>query len=644
MCDNENNLKQYFGEIVRKMAKLHPMQRWLWILGSMLLFGIVASTLAQNDAPEPVQEAAFEAAEAVVGTRALNYRFQLQSETDQSDLGCPLTDGSALPYSVTPYRMEIEYPDGAVYVVFVSADGRIVQPCSENFGAALTVSEPPENACTTSGSAPVYAAPSTAINQVYALGENTRILGVDTLGEWYQVADDTNGLGWVEQSAVSTVGDCTNLPVRGVVNPDPDALDSNCYVTPAAILSNVRRQPSLDAPVVTQIFENTIHEAQARNTVGDWVFIPTGWVSTTVLQQFGTCAALPADDSLIGVGTVVQNVDEIVTPTPIPTATPIPAPVVEETSSVQAVATLATERDARVVALAITFDAVFAAQEGPAGPVTVFSRTDNQRLDTVTTSGQVSALLNVSGQNLVAVATADDRVQLIDPATLAVANTLDGIVNPAFAMEIASFARSVVYAPFGDRIASLSSNETGSSVLTIYDAEGNQQWQETSAAGFTAVRFSPNGRSLATVGRAGVQFWNAETGDLLRTYSNPDGLPINDFVYTPDASQIILVGCNRVDGTTCIDGRVALVDTVEASLLGVLSSHNSAVEAIVYSPSDPRFATTNGFEVIVRNAQSGIELFRYTPEGIVTALAYSPDGSQLFVGLGNGSVQIIAAR
>jgi len=277
-------------------------------LGWMLVVLLVAlPVFAQDDAgiPQAVVDVALDTVAAEREATTENYRFQLLSSTTSSALGCPLVEGETLPFEVTPYRIEVIYPDG-IYVVHVSADARYVQLCDPKFGDAMISPTDPdvlENACrlTPTAAVPIYTAPSESVPGVESAvaGEAVRVFGRSSDDEWYQIAAGA-GTGWIQAESVTLSGDCEDLYPTGFTVPaDSSAV---CFVSSLGAFANVRSQPTTDAARVARIFENSYYQVTARNTAGDWFYIQPGWVAASVINTIGECVNLTVSDNLVGVG------------------------------------------------------------------------------------------------------------------------------------------------------------------------------------------------------------------------------------------------------------------------------------------------------------------------------------------------------
>ena len=121
-----------------------------------------------------------------------------------------------------------------------------------------------------------------------------------------------------------------------------------------------------------------------------------------------------------------------------------------------------------------------------------------------------------------------------------------------------------------------------------------------------------------------------------------DGFELHDIVLNGNGSQALIVGC---DDATCSKGRISLLDTVSTSLLGVVTSHESAAILVAYKADFTRFITASSTEtnLIERSSTTGTETQSFTiPCGTATSLPYSFDGSQLAVGTSEGTVVFFA--
>lgn len=276
-----------------------------------LILSLIVPVMAQDSTnPTAAIDAALTAVEEQVGTRSANYTFELLGETNDSSLGCPLITGEELPITVNAVRITVIYPD-ASYVVYSSSSGQTVLLCDNNFNQDVVSAQlNPEDACTATPIAPVsaYVAPNISVDGVFTAGvEAYPIYGVSSDRGWYQIISDL-GIGWVEATATTVTGDCTDLPITSVTNPLAEGI---CFVRPQGSFTNVRASGTTDSEMVGRIYENEVYQITARNTAGDWFYIqPAGWVANSVVFPEGDCINITVDDAAIGVGFLVSEADE----------------------------------------------------------------------------------------------------------------------------------------------------------------------------------------------------------------------------------------------------------------------------------------------------------------------------------------------
>ncbi|MEO1646244.1 MAG: hypothetical protein AAFR67_13720, partial [Chloroflexota bacterium] len=277
------------------------MKRLFLLIGALLVLAV--PTFAQDDnTPEAAINAAFTAAEDVVGERATSFTFQLLGLTTDSTLGCPLVQGEELPFEVTAVRVAVRYTQ-VTYTVYSSISGQITILCDAGFDEEILAAQvDTENVCTITPvtQIPAYTAPNATLEGVFTANTQPyRVYGLDADGAWYQIASEA-GLGWVEATSVTIAGNCDIVPVTSVTNPD---IETACFITPQGGFTNVRSIPSTDGQQVARIYENQVYQATARNTAATWYYIePAGWVSNTVTFTEGDCTNITVNDNAIGIG------------------------------------------------------------------------------------------------------------------------------------------------------------------------------------------------------------------------------------------------------------------------------------------------------------------------------------------------------
>lgn len=280
-------------------------KRLLLLLLSLL---ITVPIVAQDtETPQAAVNGALDAVEAIVGERSGNFTFQFLDANNDSSLGCALIEGEELPFNQTVVQVEVIYPD-ASYTVLTSANGQTVILCDSQFSEEVLDAQLSDDPCMAMpvSAVPAYVAPNLTLDGVFTANEATRIYGQSADGGWYQVASDTS-LGWIEATSVTLSGECADVLTTAIVNPVAPVV---CFINTQSSFSNVRSQPSVDAPLVARIYENEVYQVTNRNTAGDWFYVqPIGWVSSTVAFTTGDCINIEVNDNAVGIG-FVDSSDE----------------------------------------------------------------------------------------------------------------------------------------------------------------------------------------------------------------------------------------------------------------------------------------------------------------------------------------------
>jgi WD40 repeat protein/energy-coupling factor transporter ATP-binding protein EcfA2 len=166
--------------------------------------------------------------------------------------------------------------------------------------------------------------------------------------------------------------------------------------------------------------------------------------------------------------------------------------------------------------------------------------------------------------------------------------------------------------------------ETRSSLLGAY-----ARYRADQFAGHTdtvaAMEFSPDGRTLATVGGDhGVKLWDIRTHGVAATLTGHTDR-VNDLDFSPDGRTLATAGDDR---------SVKLWDARAHRAAATLTGHTGPVKTVVFSP-DGRTLATGGGDAAVRLWD--VAARRQTAvlsghSGEVTTAAFSPDGRTLVTG------------
>jgi WD40 repeat protein len=175
-----------------------------------------------------------------------------------------------------------------------------------------------------------------------------------------------------------------------------------------------------------------------------------------------------------------------------------------------------------------------------------------------------------------------------------------------------------------------------------------------------AVAFSPDGKMILTgsgwmlPGKAGddpakgeARLWDAATGKLLGSPLLHSGA-VYAVAFSPDSRTF-------VTGSACYppskdsshrEGKAQLWDAAAGKLLREMVGPQGLVLAVAFSPDSKTILTGNNAKVAcLWNAETGHLLSRlFLPQGAVQAVAFSPDGKAVLTGSRRGEVQLWEAQ
>jgi WD40 repeat protein len=146
-----------------------------------------------------------------------------------------------------------------------------------------------------------------------------------------------------------------------------------------------------------------------------------------------------------------------------------------------------------------------------------------------------------------------------------------------------------------------------------------------------SVAFSPDGKRLAAgSGHRGVRVWDALTGKLIwKTV----GEGIGDFVaFSPDG-KLLAVARNWRQGKA--GGLIGLYDAGTGKPIRQLTGHADLVRSIAFSPDGKTLATASQDRTVrLWNVATGKQVRRIDTDGYGHGLAFAPDGKVLAFDIG----------
>ncbi|GHE97436.1 hypothetical protein [Streptomyces fumanus] len=157
-----------------------------------------------------------------------------------------------------------------------------------------------------------------------------------------------------------------------------------------------------------------------------------------------------------------------------------------------------------------------------------------------------------------------------------------------------------------------------------------------------AAAFSPDGRTLATDGRSGTELWDTRTGRRRAALPAPARATRSAASSRPDTGAVLSWGFSP-DGRTLATGGngVELWDARTGRHLRSLPGPVSPVDALAFGPDGRTLATGNDDGVELWDTRTGRRrgaLAQYT--GPLSSLAFSPDGRTLATGSHDHTVRL----
>lgn len=305
--------------------------RSLLTAGVLCLVALAAlppgSVNAQDTTPPAVREAAITALnQAIPGIgRPNSWRYDILGQTNGSTLGCPLAVGYALDSPVNAYRIWLSY-SGVEYLLYVSEDATIVQPCDSKIPGMG--SGPMGDGSTTFQIGSCLASPSTGDQTLFSapdgLGTSSGmslasmtapvpVTGRNEASTWIEVGiASTFSLDpyWIPAANVQLTGDCSGIPVStayGAAVPQ----DTTCMIFPGTGDQTFFSAPGgLGSPTGMTLSGTgapvTVTGRSQDSTWYEVMFNQTFyWIPAANVQKTGDCSAIPVSSRYGGGGGAV---------------------------------------------------------------------------------------------------------------------------------------------------------------------------------------------------------------------------------------------------------------------------------------------------------------------------------------------------
>jgi RNA polymerase sigma factor (sigma-70 family) len=212
-----------------------------------------------------------------------------------------------------------------------------------------------------------------------------------------------------------------------------------------------------------------------------------------------------------------------------------------------------------------------------------------------------------------------------------------GTVRFRHAEEVEAFALS----PDGKRLAT-----AGGRAVVVWDAVTGQELCrfEGHRGTVRAVAFAPDGKSIASGAEGNlIRLWDAATGKELRRFEGHGGTAVNlgrevitqngvyGLVFTPDGKTLVSRGADQT---------VRVWEVATGKELRRIEGLPGWGQALAVSPDGKTLAAAisdfpkRPSEVRLWELATGNELRRFSREGVMTCVAFSPDGKLVAAGWG----------
>jgi|GEM_PF-6306032 len=176
---------------------------------------------------------------------------------------------------------------------------------------------------------------------------------------------------------------------------------------------------------------------------------------------------------------------------------------------------------------------------------------------------------------------------------------------------------NIDFTPDGKYLASLGIDDH----LKIWDVETGQIFKDYTGDKYIEdVKFSPDGKLLATVSGPGIILLDWRTGEKVKQLLGKGGSPI---VFSLDGRFIV---------STCADQTIKLWDITQEKEIRTFFGHSDNPLTTAISP-DNKIVVTGGYDhvIIIHDVETGREIGKLTGhKGAVFDLAFSADGKILY--------------
>lgn len=209
----------------------------------------------------------------------------------------------------------------------------------------------------------------------------------------------------------------------------------------------------------------------------------------------------------------------------------------------------------------------------------------------------------------------DKTVRLWDMKTRKHKQTLTGHLHGIYSIAFSPDGRTLISGSTGER----GGGEIFGAQILMWDTATGKHIRTLTAQGqVNSLAFSQNGKTFASgEGWPGyvVQLWDADTGKQLHTLTGHTNW-INSITFGREKDTLI---------SSSYDGSIRVWDYDTGKQERAILARDDVINATAFSPDSSLIATGDWFNIVLRDATTGIPVHTLNTEN-VTSLTFSPDG------------------
>lgn len=192
-----------------------------------------------------------------------------------------------------------------------------------------------------------------------------------------------------------------------------------------------------------------------------------------------------------------------------------------------------------------------------------------------------------------------------------------------------SWTTGIAFSPDGKTIATVGRDGT----VVLVDWKSNEElWRKETDGVATTTKFTPDGKALAvSFSNSRVEFLNVRNGDSLSSFVSDTSFPMC-MAFSCDGKHLIL---------GCWDSSIEIWDLERSELIASKKVHTKRVRSIAVAPNGLHFATAaDDASIILWELSTGSIMHKWKPKGrLVGDVRFSKEGDALFGAAFDGSLR-----